>query len=66
LSVRVSPISRSAAILIIVIGILTYYFINDVAGIAFIALGLVLYWVLYRFTRKVVSEFEKEGSKSSG
>jgi len=56
LSVRVSPISRGAALLIIVVGILTYYFIDDVAGIVFVALGIILYWLLYRFARKVGKE----------
>jgi hypothetical protein len=66
LSVKVSPISRSAALLIVMIGILTYYFVNDVAGIVFIALGVILYWLLYRFTRKVVKEVEVVKSKGSG
>jgi membrane protein implicated in regulation of membrane protease activity len=59
LSVRVSPISRGAALLIIIVGILTYYFIDDVAGIAFVALGVVLYFLLYRFARKVENEVAK-------
>jgi membrane protein implicated in regulation of membrane protease activity len=58
MSVRVSPISRSAALLIVVIGILTFYFVDEVAGIIFIALGVILYWLLYRFTRRVVKEVE--------
>ena len=59
MAVRVSPISKSAALLIIVVGILTYEFVDDVAGIVFIALGIVLYFLLYRFTRKVGNEVAK-------
>jgi heme O synthase-like polyprenyltransferase len=56
LSVRVSPISRTAAILIIVLGVFTLFFVNAIAGIAFLALGLVLYALLYRFTAKLNTE----------
>jgi len=66
MSVRVSPVSRSAALLIILIGILTYYFINDVAGIIFIALGVILYWLLYRFTKRVVKEVEEAKPGKTG
>jgi membrane protein implicated in regulation of membrane protease activity len=57
--VRVSPVSRGAALLIVLVGVVTYYYIDDVAGIVFIVLGLALYWLLYRFTRRVESEVEK-------
>jgi membrane protein implicated in regulation of membrane protease activity len=50
LAVRVSPISRTAAILIIILGVFTTFLVNLVAGIAFLALGVVLYVLLYRFT----------------
>lgn len=60
MAVRASPISRTAAILIIVIGafvLLTGLVAgapaNDVAGVAFIVLGLALYGLLQRFTRKL-------------
>jgi len=56
LSVRVSPISRTAAILIIVLGVFTLLFVNAIAGIAFLALGLALYALLYRFTAKLNTE----------
>jgi membrane protein implicated in regulation of membrane protease activity len=66
LSVRVSPISRGAALLIVVIGLFTYAYINDVAGIAFVALGIALYWLLYRFARRVRREVEDSGPRRSG
>jgi membrane protein implicated in regulation of membrane protease activity len=64
-SVRVSPISRTAAILIIALGVFTLFAgvvadvqSNEVVGVAVIVLGLVLYRLLYRFTKKVESEIE--------
>jgi len=59
LSVRVSPISRTAAILIIVLGVFTLFFVNEIAGIAFLALGAILYALLYRFTSGLNSELRK-------
>jgi membrane protein implicated in regulation of membrane protease activity len=59
MSVRVSPISRLAAILIIVLGVFTLLFVNQVAGIAFLVLGAVLYALLYRFTAKLNSEIRQ-------
>lgn len=56
MSVRVSPVSKGAALLIMVVGIFTYVFVNDIAGIAFLMLGIVLYWLLYRFARRVERE----------
>jgi membrane protein implicated in regulation of membrane protease activity len=53
LSVRVSPISRAAAILIIAVGVFTLLFVNPIAGIAFLVLGAVLYALLYRFTARL-------------
>jgi len=53
LSVRVSPISRTAAILIIVLGVFTLFFVNEIAGVAFLALGVILYALLYRFTARL-------------
>jgi membrane protein implicated in regulation of membrane protease activity len=62
--VRVSPISRTAAILIIAIGIfvltggvVTGTLASDIAGGAFVVLGVALYYILYRFTRKLEREF---------
>jgi membrane protein implicated in regulation of membrane protease activity len=66
LSVRVSPISRGAAFLIIVIGLFTIAYINDIAGIVFVVLGIALYWLLYRFARRVRREIEEKGPKKSG
>ena len=56
MSVRVSPISRGAALLIVVIGLITFVYIDPIAGVAFLVLGLVLYWLLYRFARKLGKE----------
>ena len=53
MAVRVSPISRTAAILIIALGVFTLLLVNEIAGIAFLALGVVLYALLYRFTAKL-------------
>jgi membrane protein implicated in regulation of membrane protease activity len=62
MSVRVSPISRMAAILIIVLGVFTLFFVNQIAGIAFLALGAILYALLYRFTAKLKAEIGKAES----
>ncbi len=66
LQVRISPISRTAAILIIAIGafvllagLSTGELAYDVAGIAFLVLGLILYRLLYRFTRKLQKEISE-------
>lgn len=62
--VRVSPVSRTAAILIIVIGVFvltaglaTDTLASDIAGGAFVVLGAVLYYLLFKFTRKLEREF---------
>ena len=61
--VRVSPISRTAAILIIAIGIFvltaglaTDEVASDITGGAFVTLGLVLYYLLLKFTRRLERE----------
>jgi membrane protein implicated in regulation of membrane protease activity len=61
--VRVSPISRTAAILIIAIGvfvltggIVTGTLASDIAGGAFLVLGVFLYLLLYKFTRRLERE----------
>jgi membrane protein implicated in regulation of membrane protease activity len=66
--VRVSPISRAAAILIIAIGVFvlaaglaTGVPASDIAGGAFVVLGVVLYLLLYRFTRKLQRELPEAG-----
>lgn len=59
MSVRVSPISRTAAILIIVVGIITLIFVNPVAGVAFVALGVALYVLLYKFRSKLEADLKK-------
>lgn len=62
--VRVSPISRGAAILIIAIGVFvllsgltTQTLASEIAGGAFVVLGVILYALLYSFTRKLEREF---------
>ncbi len=67
MSVRASRVSRLAALLIIALGVftlvagLTTGLLEDaVAGVAFVVLGVFLYRLLYRFTRKVEREIRKE------
>ena len=70
MSVRVSPISKVAAILIIVVGafvLLAAFVTGDlasyIAGSAFVVLGVVLYLLLIWFTRKLrreISEIERD------
>jgi len=70
MSVRVSPISKMAAILIIAVGafVLSAGFVTGelasyIAGSAFVALGVVLYALLIWFTRKLrreISEIERD------
>jgi len=59
MSVNVSPISRTAAILIIVVGVITFVLVNSYAGIAFVVLGVVMYVLLYRFSSKLRTELAK-------
>jgi len=69
MSVRVSPISKTAAILIIAIGafvllggLVTGELASYVAGSAFVILGVVLYLILIWFTKKLrreIGEIEK-------
>jgi len=67
-SIRVSPISKTAAILIIALGIFTLVaglttgiVESTVAGVAITILGVVLYRLLYTFTRKLQREISAEG-----
>jgi len=70
MSVRVSPISKVAAILIIAVGafvLLAAYVTGDlasyIAGSAFVVLGVILYLLLIWFTRKLrreISEIERD------
>lgn len=69
MSLRVSPISRTAAILIIVLGAFTLFAgyvadvqVNEIVGAAIIALGVVMYRLLFMFTRKVESEVRRAES----
>ncbi len=69
MSVRASPISKTAALLIIALGVFTLFagvvggvIVNDIAGVAIIVLGLVLYRMLFRFARKLkkqINDVEK-------
>jgi membrane protein implicated in regulation of membrane protease activity len=66
MSVRVSPVSKTAALLILALGILmlvaglsTGVAINTVAGVAITALGVALYIALRAFTAKVRREIER-------
>lgn len=63
MSVRVSPISKAAAIMIMALGVFTLigglatgFLILLTSGIAITALGVVLYGLLYKFTRRVQRE----------
>ena len=56
----VSPISRLAAILLIILGVFTLVFVLAIAGIAILVLGIVLYWLLYRFSARVERELGGE------
>lgn len=65
-AVRVSPISKTAAILIIAIGVFVLFTglvsdvpASDVAGSAFIVLGVFLYALLFRVTRKLQGDLEE-------
>lgn len=66
MSVRVSPISKVASILIVVIGAFVFLTgvaggldANTVAGLVFVVLGLSLYILLFRFSRKVDRELRE-------
>ena len=68
MSVRVSPISRTAAILIVAVGVFvllaglsTGEVASDVSGVVFIALGVFLYLFLLRFTRNLGRQLEEAG-----
>lgn len=63
MAVRASPISKTAALLIIAVGIFTLVsglvtgaLASEVAGAAFVILGVVLYRLLFRFARKLERE----------
>ncbi|HEV2226802.1 MAG TPA: hypothetical protein VGR56_08375 [Nitrososphaerales archaeon] len=71
MSVRASPISKTAALLIIALGVFTLFagvvggvVVNDIAGVAIIVLGLVLYRMLFRFARKLERQIKDSEKKS--
>jgi membrane protein implicated in regulation of membrane protease activity len=69
MSVRASPISKTAALLIVAIGVfvligafVTGDLASYIAGTAFVVLGVVLYLLLMWFTNKLrrdITEIEK-------
>ena len=64
--VVVSPVSRLAAILIILLGIFTLVFVPPlIVGILIIVLGLVLYWLLYRFSARVQRELSEVDERTA-
>ena len=71
MTVRVSPISKTAAVLLVILGLFTLVvgLATDVigvtvAGLGIIVLGLALYRLLYRFTKKVQQDI-REKTKAS-
>jgi hypothetical protein len=76
MSVRVSPVSKTAAIIITVLGLFLLFGglaaqdeLDAIAGFAITVLGLALYRLLFRFTRKVTRELEegeRAGSEEGG
>jgi membrane protein implicated in regulation of membrane protease activity len=71
LTVRVSPISKTAAILLFVLGIFTLIMGLatgvmgvTVAGLGITVLGLALYRLLYRFSRKLQKEIGEKSRAS--
>lgn len=70
MSVRVSPISRTAAILIILVGLFVLFTglvagvpASEIAGAAFIVLGVSLYMLLFRITRRMERDVDEERGK---
>lgn len=69
MSVRASPISKTAALIIIALGVFMVFagvvagvVVNEIAGVGIIVLGLVLYRLLFRFARRLekqISDAEK-------
>jgi len=53
-------------LLIVVVGLFTIAYINDIAGVVFVVLGTVLYWLLYRFAHRVRREIEEKGPRKPG
>jgi len=74
MSVRASPISKTAAILIVAIGLfvllggfVTGDLTSYIAGTAFVVLGVILYLILMWFTKKLRREIgEIEQGQTDG
>jgi membrane protein implicated in regulation of membrane protease activity len=71
MTVRVSPISKTAAILLIVLGLFTLVvglasgvIEVTIAGLGIVVLGLALYRLLYRFTRNLQKEVREKTQAS--
>ncbi len=72
MSIRVSPISKTASLLIIAVGafvlvggLSTGDEASIVAGVAFVVLGLILYRLLFRFARKLKKELDEAEPRPS-
>jgi len=46
------------------VGVFTFVFVNDIAGVAFIVLGAGLYALLYRFTARLENELKSAEGQS--
>jgi heme O synthase-like polyprenyltransferase len=59
MAVRVSPVSKTAAILLMALGLFTAVFVNVFVGAVIVVIGVVLYRLLFRFTAKVQRELDE-------
>lgn len=50
--------------LIIVLGVFTFLVVNAIAGFAFMALGVILYLLLYRFNARLTRELKETKGES--
>jgi membrane protein implicated in regulation of membrane protease activity len=71
MTVRVSPISKAAAILLIVLGLFTLVvglasgvIEVTITGLGIVVLGLALYRLLYRFTRNLQKDVREKTQAS--
>lgn len=63
--VKTSGLSRGATILMIILGILTFIFVNRLAGIALILLGVAMYLFNRRFVARLQRSVEAGPSNPS-
>jgi drug/metabolite transporter (DMT)-like permease len=73
LPVKASPISRTAAVLIIALGVfmlagglLADDLADEIAGVAFTVLGVVLYRLLYVLTSRVAADLDEAEATDEG